>query len=162
MPGRLPALAALLLLAGSLPSAPLPFPRDRNNGDLKAMQGVWEAVTLVGWFPGEAGGPPFPFVYPHPGVTVSVSGDTVGWHHGSRPKPALKLRLGRAGRFDTTLLPGVKGGGAFGPRQAEGIYEVEGDMLTLCDAPPGRRPAGFSADEFGQRVIILKRVRPRP
>ncbi len=37
---RLLALVALMLLTGSLPSAPLPFPRERNEADLKGTRPV--------------------------------------------------------------------------------------------------------------------------
>ena len=41
------------------------------------------------------------------------------------------------------------------------IYKLEGDTLTICEAP-GRRPADFSGGRDGERLLILKRAKPRP
>jgi uncharacterized protein (TIGR03067 family) len=158
---RLLALVALLLLTGTLPSAPLPFPANRGKADLKAMQGDWEMVSMTGWFPGRPGEPPFQFVTDRTGVFIAVSGEGMRWSHGSGLTGSLTFRLGRPGWIDMAARE-ANGGGVFGPRQAAGIYKLEKDTLTLCDGPPGNRPTGLSVDERDQRLMVFKRVKPRP
>src|SRR4051812_41594811 len=98
MPGRLPALAALVLLAGTLPSAPLPFRRDRAQADLKAMQGEWKAVIHKVWATSPDRG--VWTRYDPPAVSLVVEGGLIRLYQSGKPIG------GKAFRLDASKTPG--------------------------------------------------------
>jgi uncharacterized protein (TIGR03067 family) len=70
------------------------------------------------------------------------------------------VRVGASGEFleiDCTYEKGPKAG-----RTSKGIYEVEGNNLTICLSPPGEdRPTKFvSKKGSGRLLLVLKRQKP--
>jgi uncharacterized protein (TIGR03067 family) len=169
MSARPIALTALLVVAAAGPTAgfaPLPFPRVRDNGDLRAMQGEWEAVSYTFWHAWGRGGQPVREEV-H-GMRARVEGGRISFTLGDDGPRWHLFRLGGpAGRrwidSDPVTALGRPGHGREGDRwKRAGIYRLDGDTLTVCDAPEGERPEDFTGGHVGERLIVLKRVRPRP
>jgi uncharacterized protein (TIGR03067 family) len=154
---RLLTLVTLLLAATTLSSAPLPFPRDRTKADLKAMQGEWSAVEYITWARSRAA--PQPARVRHHGTTVTVAGDRLFICQGGEVVETQVFRLTRAAGpqwIDSYVLK------LDGERNwnltYHGVYELDGDWLTVCISTVGR-PKAFAADVLGERLIVLKRVK---
>jgi uncharacterized protein (TIGR03067 family) len=139
---RLLLLPGLLLLpVPSLAFAPAPLPKP----DIKVMQGQWAAVTHRTLYSNG-----FQNVSSvTPGVTLVVAGDVMQFSHHGRPIERYAFRL-HGGAIDFREAGG---------RARSGIYKLERDTLTICDSEGAARPAVFSGDKLGQRLIVLKRVK---
>jgi uncharacterized protein (TIGR03067 family) len=143
----LPLIAAGAVLAAGL--APIPPPKPRRaptaEEELKRLQGTWELVGAV--VHGVRGGV-------SPDAVLVIKGDL-----------ASELRAGAvAGRWRLTLDPSKS------PRAIDlkedrgnslllGVYELEGDTLTLCYGSVGRakgRPADLKARQ-GVCIEVLRR-----
>jgi uncharacterized protein (TIGR03067 family) len=125
------------------------FAQDGTTGkDLKAFQGAWNAVSMkVGGrevVPGKA----------REGRLVVTKNEmllTVGEE--SPPKAFFKLDATKAPReIDLGLVQEKK-------VSNRGIYELKGDMLTLCWGGDGKpRPTRFASTKEGsERLLVLKR-----
>jgi uncharacterized protein (TIGR03067 family) len=143
----LPVFAAL-----SLAFAPLPFPKP-VPGDLKAMQGEWEAVTYkVSVNSKNASGV---LRFDCPDMRLAFSGGLLRLSQGGAVIERAPFRLDRSRSPGAIDIGGPDGGARVG------VYKMEGDTLTICDAPDAvGRPSGFTGDGPLQRLIVLRRKRP--
>jgi uncharacterized protein (TIGR03067 family) len=89
--------------------------------------------------------------------TVSINADAVallmGGHYRSSSEPAVFFEPGR-GKAEVDYYPGDP------KKLRKGIWRLEGDTLTICDAGRGvERPTEFTAPEGSKRSLwVLKRV----
>ena len=158
--------ALLLLLTLIATAAPLPAPRDRTKGDLKAMEGEWEAVYAPAGSMA-ATQPRGPWKGERRGIRLVISGDRLTHYQVESVVGmfTIKLDASRKPRWiDATVHPPRSEGWA--RRQYSdgwlGLYRLEGDTLTICDVDHhdgGRRPGRITGDETWHTLTVLRRVR---
>jgi uncharacterized protein (TIGR03067 family) len=166
MSRRLLALVTLLGASDLLPSAPLPFPpRNGSKADLRAIQGEWEAASYTLWHGRRGDTPVREEVH---GLRVWIEERRIGFTSGDDTRWYLFRLNGSAGqrRIDSDPVTGDfnrPSDGREGDRwKRPGIYRLKGDTLTICDGPEGKRPEDFTGGGAGERLIILRRAKPRP
>jgi uncharacterized protein (TIGR03067 family) len=147
---------ALLLLAASLAltvqAAPAPLPRpDASKAELKRLQGNWAPVsaTLEGR----------PRVAEH---AVVIAGDRFTYLAGTlRQDWALTLDVrGRPKILDAKCISAPFAGLVY-----QGIYRLDGDVLTICSIQSKRaadRPKDFTGKGPRQLVEVFRRVPSLP
>jgi uncharacterized protein (TIGR03067 family) len=143
----------LVLAVGLLLAAGAPSKDDQARKDLDEMKGTWKAVG------GEEGGKPVTEEQARKFKLV-VDGDryTYTVEDGSEEQGTIKLDPGQKPKaMDVMIQSGDDKG-----KSQHGIYEVEGDTLKLCFAPPGEeRPKEFATKEGSMTtVLIFKRQKP--
>jgi uncharacterized protein (TIGR03067 family) len=144
----------------ALSSAPLPFPRDRGEAALKAMQGEWIAVEYFAWTRCPA--TLLPVHTQYYGMRAVVAGDRLTLYQEEDVVETQVFRLrGAAGPHWIDSYPLKANGERDRDLTYRGVYEADGDRLTLCLSTVGR-PMAFSADVPGERLMVLKRTKPRP
>jgi uncharacterized protein (TIGR03067 family) len=117
----------------SLGFAPAPFPKAQRREDAGGMVGLWQS--------GES--------------FMQITSTKLFFL--SAPHAAYELRVDRNARPAAYDLRGVKGNVAE-RTQIQGIYKVEGDVLTTCDAARNDpRPTAF--DPKAGCVNVYTRVR---
>jgi uncharacterized protein (TIGR03067 family) len=134
-------------------SAPGPDPE--SDKELKALQGKWKAVAI------EVAGKPLPrdtfpaftWVIADDGTSTAQmpAGDfpvAISVDPRKNPKTFVNLHLGR---------------GEYTGQKQYGIYKLEGDKLTVCQAPPGAaesdRPKDFTTKDTVNMVTVFERVK---
>ena len=136
-----PLLAALLLIVGAAPKD------DASAMDLKKMQGDWVVISMIKdgtRIPDDDAQALFRTVKDDT-YTVSRFSKVVG-------KGNFKI--------DATKKPKTIDSTPAGPADKapviHGIYELKGDTLKTCNAPPGKeRPTNFEAKEGSEHTMIL-------
>jgi uncharacterized protein (TIGR03067 family) len=145
-----------LLAFVSLAFAPAPFPKPERHAsdDAAAMQGEWEAVSYKVWINTKERG----FCQTEcTGVKLTVADGMLKFSQNGRPTEQAPFVLDRS-RSPRAIDTG-HGDGGRGVRC--GVYKLNGDTLTICDAPAAiGRPSDFAGDKPMQRLIVLKRKKP--
>jgi uncharacterized protein (TIGR03067 family) len=136
-----PLLAAVVLMAGAAPRD------DANAVDLKKMQGDWVVVSMV------KDGTKIPDDDAQ-ALFRTVKDDTYAVARFSRVigKGTFKID---ATKKPKTIDSTPAGSGDKAP-PILGIYELDGDRLKICNAPPGKdRPTDFDAKEGSEHTLII-------
>jgi uncharacterized protein (TIGR03067 family) len=153
--------AALLLALSAATAAPLPFPRDRTQADLMAMQGEWEMACTY-WVHATADGKPVKAAAGR--CRVTIHGDRLTFRPEGGDTNAFSVRLDGSrspGWIDAVRLPG--GGRDDFLRRSDrwaGVYRLKGETLWISDADSreGGRPTRITGDH-PFRLIVLRRVK---
>jgi uncharacterized protein (TIGR03067 family) len=96
------------------------------------------------------------------GLRMTIQGDR--WNVKSSGEERIRVDPTRSPKhIDRFREPPPSGtdyppGSKFGPG-ARGIYQLDGDKLTICQTLGSNRPKGFDATEEGESVLIWKRVK---
>jgi uncharacterized protein (TIGR03067 family) len=146
-------LIALVLLSWAGAPGLVPAQDDDPVEELERLQGTWrvESMTIDGTkIPGDE----------LTGRRVIVIDDRYVVIDGTRTIQRGRFRIDPSKtpkRIDTIPADGANAG-----KVDKGIYEINGDTLRLCYAPPGQdRPTEFNAEEgSGRWVSVDRRVGP--
>jgi uncharacterized protein (TIGR03067 family) len=139
-----------LLGVGILFSLILSARAGQAKGDLEKLQGTWKVLAA-----NEAGKtlPPSRVK----GSKLVVAGSTMKVHEQDKVREmTFILRpTQEPAEIDMTISPGKEKGGT-----AAGIYSLEGDLLKICFALPGKtRPTTFTPiPGSGEMLFVLKRM----
>lgn len=143
---KLAALAplAVLLIA--------PAPARADDADRRALVGTWKAVSL------ERNGETFPLDAAEETRLVFGKDDRFVIRRGaeSLEEGSFRVHSGEPRPIDTTPTNGPDRG-----RTTKGLYEIEGDTLRMCLAPPGApRPADIASRPGSNHLFfVYRRVR---
>ena len=129
-----------------------PRPEARDTADIR---GQWEVLYLAGTVAGKREG------YPMPNLSVPATDKTINLPAlTGKPKDPMNYLGGmpytldpgrRLGEIDMTAGPG-RG------KALRGIYQLKGDILTICyDKSDRGRPETFAANKPSECLIILRR-----
>jgi uncharacterized protein (TIGR03067 family) len=144
-------LSVVLLAAASAAGAPAPFSktdREERRGDVAKLQGEWKETSYEIWISGGKYG------VSHPGLdTWVITGRRLS-----------KVRMSSSESIQQTIrLPAPATIDFISDRSGQawrGVYELKGDALTICMAPPGcERPESLAGGRNGERVITFRRNR---
>ena len=131
-------------------SAALAAPEiDDAKKDLEKMKGTWKAVA------GEAGGNPLPDEFLK-SIQFTITGDKYSLKQGDEEEEGT-LKLDAAKKPKTVDVSITKGRDK--DKKQHGLYQVEGNTLKFCFAPPEKeRPKEFAAKAGSENLVItLKR-----
>ena len=132
-------------LIGAIFKARVAAPAQAMNKDLEALQGEWKVVSIE------------PRLEPDAGYTVTIKGDL--WTIrapgilGGATKTTITIDASKNPKtFDLTTKVGDKG-----VRSQQGIFKLEGNTLTLCQAMrKAERPSEFKSSDQ-QTLMVLRR-----
>ena len=117
-----------------------------KKSDLDKMKGTWKATS------GEAGGQPLPKEALDP-IVFTVKGDKYTFKSAEEDEEGtLKLDSAKKpAQMDVSITEGKDKG-----KKQYGIYEIDGDTLKLCFAPPeAERPKDFTTKEGSDSVVMV-------
>jgi uncharacterized protein (TIGR03067 family) len=131
-------VAALLVVAGALPEK-------SAEAELRKLQGNWRVAAV------EVDGRVTPAEAEY---TLAVSGDKI-------TQTVLGRKLTGTVRIDPQAKPKTIDL-VWGPDDTTlGVYELDGDVLKVCEARPGgKRPTAVSGKAGGGLVTAYKRAKP--
>lgn len=124
--------------------------------DEDRLQGDWKVTSLV-----EAGKKAEPKTFA--AWNLTVAGDKMTARDGKEVMDEYTFRLDAAASpraIDLTVQTGEAKG-----KTLQGIYQLEGDTLTVCVSEPGKkdRPKEFrSAEGSSHTLLVFQRTRPKP
>jgi uncharacterized protein (TIGR03067 family) len=139
----------LCLCVLALAFAPAPFPKkERPVPDLQRMQGEWVAVSYHQWQGGKLGP-----ARVH-GMRAVIAGPRVILSQYSQVTNDGIVTLGHAGTAGQIDFVEAH-------NRVRGVYQFEGDTLTICWTSRGARPARFDFEgaEPGRELFTLKRMK---
>ena len=119
--------------------------------DLNKLQGTWAFESI------EAAGQKLP-MEPFQGTTVTWEGDRYDVKQGDLVVESASAQIDPSKSpktLDSTVLDGPNKGAVY-----LGIYEVSGDLLTVCFDPEGKqRPTEFKAESGSHTLVVHRRVK---
>jgi uncharacterized protein (TIGR03067 family) len=140
----------VLLLAVALPAA-AGGKDDAVKAELGRLKGAWQATAVEqdGKRATDDVAKQMRLVFDGEELTV-FAGDTVLMRGAAQLDPGAKPKA----------LTLASTAGRLKGQTVEGIYELDGDALTVCLGPPGGpRPAGFKSGK-DQPLVVCKRAKP--
>jgi uncharacterized protein (TIGR03067 family) len=144
----------LLLAAGAVVAAPAPFAKAELRPGLDGIRGEWDAVSeaVHRVIAQGRGSTSIRYTLGRDNYAVTISGDRLRWHAGSKTTSEEVVRI-EAGKIDLTDVRSR--------RTRRGIYKVACDTLAVCLAAEGakERPTSFDAEHEGDSVYVLRRKR---
>jgi uncharacterized protein (TIGR03067 family) len=125
------------------------------RAELARHAGTWRVESMV--YEGEESDPEVAR-----SIERVVEGERVVWRRDGKSFSASRIEID-PGKDPATIDVIPEGGPARGKRVL-GIYELEGDRMTICMAAPGGpRPKRFEAGEGSrQNLMVLVRAGPAP
>lgn len=139
------SLVGAVILMGSVAVA-----QDNAEKDLKSFQGTWKIVSMMRAGKEQVQGKV-------EDATAVISGNELSLMVGKKELPKVFFKL------DATKKPAAIDMGTVKDQKISnnGIYELNGDMLTLCwggDSKP--RPTKLASTKEGdERLLVLQRVK---
>ncbi len=148
----LPSICVLMMLASPLLGAPAGD--DKVQKEYQALEGKWKTVG------GEMAGKPFAKdAFPPFSFTMGADGKSVGVFGPEEFRFTMTI--------DPTSKPKtneiVHETGTEKGKTQYGIYKLDGDKLTVCVTPAGKkavdRPKEFSTTNSGNVIFVFERVK---
>jgi len=146
-------LLLVLILAASGLQTPEAAPDADAKAELARHRGVWRTVSSR--YDGEDADPDVVR-----SVTREVDGDRVVWRRDGKSFSASTIVLDSKAEPKTIDIHADGGPGR--DKVVRGIYELEGDRLTICTADPDEpRPEAFRADAGDSWTLMVFKREPK-